>query len=66
MQSSCASGCICVIYYKLCSPPVPVGVDAQGRTIPGEVPKLFGGELVKYIMVRRWILCQQILTCHLV
>lgn len=31
---------------------MPVGVDAQGRAIPGEVPKLFGGEIVKYIMVR--------------
>lgn len=36
----------------MCSPPVPVGVDAQGRAIPGEVPQLFGGEIVKYIMVR--------------
>lgn len=43
--------CVCV-----CSPPVPVGVDAQGRTIPGEVPKLFGGELVKYILVSTFML----------
>ncbi len=28
-----------------------MGVDSQGRAIPGEVPKLFGGELVKYILV---------------
>ena len=26
-----------------------MGVDSQGRTIPGEVPRLFGGEIVKYI-----------------
>lgn len=35
----------------MCRPPVPVGVDSQGRAIPGEVPKLFGGEIVKYILV---------------
>lgn len=34
------------------SPPVPVGMDAQGRYIPGEVPKLFGGDCLNYIMVR--------------
>ena len=33
------------------SPPVPVAVDPQGRTIPGEVPPLFGGEIVQYILV---------------
>ncbi len=37
--------------YCLCRPPVPVGVDAQGRQIPGEVPKLFGGDIVEYINV---------------
>lgn len=31
-------------------PPVPVSVDSQGRAIPGEVPQLFGGEIVKYIL----------------
>lgn len=36
---------------SFCSPPVPVGVDSQGRAIPGEVPRLFGGEIVKYISV---------------
>lgn len=45
-----------VQYVCVCSPPVPVGVDAQGRTIPGEVPKLFGGELVKYILVSTFML----------
>ena len=30
---------------------MPVGVDAQGRQIPGEVPKLFGGSIHEYIMV---------------
>lgn len=41
----------CPWYLCVCSPPVPVGVDSQGRAIPGEVPKLFGGEIVKYILV---------------
>lgn len=33
----------------LCRPPVPVGVDSRGQSIPGEVPKLFGGDVVEYI-----------------
>ena len=33
-------------------PPVPVGMDAQGRYLPGEVPKLYGGDCLNYIMVR--------------
>jgi len=32
------------------SPPVPVGVDAYGNSIPGEVPRLFGGDVLEYIM----------------
>lgn len=31
------------------SPPVPVGVDSSGQSIPGEVPKLFGGDVVEYL-----------------
>ena len=33
-----------------CSPPVTVGVDAYGNSIPGEVPRLFGGDVLQYIM----------------
>ena len=33
-----------------CRPPVPVGVDSRGQVVPGEVPKLFGGDIVEYIM----------------
>ena len=33
------------------SPPVPVGIDAQGIYIPGGVPKLFGGDCLNYIAV---------------
>ena len=33
----------------LLRPPVPVGVDASGQSIPGEVPKLFGGDVVEYL-----------------
>ncbi len=49
---------ICTVYLErklllnIPRPPVPVGVDAQGRQIPGEVPKLFGGDIVEYIVVR--------------
>ena len=47
---------VCTYY----SPPVPVGLDAQGRQIPGEVPKLFGGDIVEYIMVRpTGLVCEQ-------
>lgn len=31
------------------SPPVPVGVDTSGQVVPGEVPKLFGGNVVDYL-----------------
>jgi hypothetical protein len=30
-------------------PPVAVGVDASGQNVPGEVPKLFGGNVVEYL-----------------
>jgi SLIT-ROBO Rho GTPase activating protein len=30
-------------------PPVPVGVDSSGQSVPGEVPKLFGGNVVEYL-----------------
>ena len=33
----------------LCRPPVAVGVDASGQCMPGEVPKLFGGNVVEYL-----------------
>ncbi len=32
-------------------PPVSVVVDEHGHSIPGEVPKLFGGSCLDYIMV---------------
>lgn len=50
MQTPYFGKCI-MSHVSLSSPPVPVGVDSQGRAIPGEVPKLFGGEIVKYILV---------------
>lgn len=28
---------------------MPVGVDSSGKTVPGEVPKLFGGNVVDYL-----------------
>jgi hypothetical protein len=28
---------------------VPVGVDSSGQSVPGEVPKLFGGNVVEYL-----------------
>lgn len=31
------------------SPPVPVAVDSSGLSVPGEVPKLFGGNVVEYL-----------------
>ena len=31
------------------SPPVPVGVDSKGQSVPGEVPQLFGGNMVEYL-----------------
>ena len=36
---------------SLFSPPVPVGVDEHGQSILGEVPRLFGGDVLEYIMV---------------
>lgn len=35
------------VYYT--RPPVAVGVDASGQSVPGEVPKLFGGNVVEYL-----------------
>ena len=45
-----AGGCGHLLF--CCRPPVPVGTDAHGRALPGEVPSLFGGDIVKYILVR--------------
>ena len=28
---------------------MPVGVDSSGQCVPGEVPKLFGGNVVEYL-----------------
>ena len=28
---------------------MPVGVDSSGQSVPGEVPKLFGGNVVEYL-----------------
>lgn len=35
--------------YVYTRPPVAVGVDASGQSVPGEVPKLFGGNVVEYL-----------------
>ena len=32
------------------SPPVPVGVNSFSQIVPGEVPKLFGGNVVEYLV----------------
>ena len=36
-------------WYVYTRPPVAVGVDASGQSVPGEVPKLFGGNVVEYL-----------------
>ena len=28
---------------------MPVSVDAHGQSVPGEVPTLFGGDIIQYI-----------------